>query len=363
MKPKGIETMIFVGQKIDIGDQRHFDHLLDKTTSFLENDYKENKSLNWNQFEKDTEKALKFIQQANPSEKFSKWIVELHSGSKFPDIVIDINKNMKFGIEVKTSQSNGWKTLGGSIMESTRIKDVERIKILFAKNNPFKVRHANFEDCISDVAVTHSPRYVIDLDIDKEQSIFKKINAKYDEIWKSDNPYSFFKPYFQAKAKKEKTGLWFVDEDDNKDPEDLPKLQVLFYNELPEYKKLLIRNKAMLLFPEIFRNRADYKSISLWLLQMGVLNYSLRDMFSAGENQILNGVNIPSKFKRLIDSKEEMVAILSNNNFKKDFTIQHEKSNFEEAIIYWKNIVVSSAQNDDQKEMIKKNIEEIINDM
>ena len=53
--------------------------------------------------------------------------------------VLQVNPGEKFGIEVKTSKGDGWKTLGGSIMESTRVDDVSKVSVLFGKLNPFLV--------------------------------------------------------------------------------------------------------------------------------------------------------------------------------------------------------------------------------
>lgn len=55
--------------------------------------------------------------------------IELIGGQKFPDIIA----KKYYGIEVKTTTQNHWKTTGNSVMEGTRVEDVERIFMLFAK--------------------------------------------------------------------------------------------------------------------------------------------------------------------------------------------------------------------------------------
>ena len=47
--------------------------------------------------------------------------IQLVSGSSFPDIIA----NKYYGIEVKSTQQNHWTSIGSSILESTRIQDVE----------------------------------------------------------------------------------------------------------------------------------------------------------------------------------------------------------------------------------------------
>ncbi|WP_212744209.1 hypothetical protein [Maribacter sp. ACAM166] len=46
--------------------------------------------------------------------------IELIGGQKFPDIVA----KKFYGIEVKTTTQNHWKTTGNSVLESTRVDDV-----------------------------------------------------------------------------------------------------------------------------------------------------------------------------------------------------------------------------------------------
>ena len=64
--------------------------------------------------------------------------------------------------------------MGGSIMESTRIPDVSRIHVFCARQKPFEIKYRSFEECVEDVAVTHSPRYMLDMDVSNNQSLFKR---------------------------------------------------------------------------------------------------------------------------------------------------------------------------------------------
>lgn len=50
--------------------------------------------------------------------------------------------------------------IGGSVAEGTRVEDVEHIFILFGKlHKPVEFRTRRYEECLCDIAVTHSPRY------------------------------------------------------------------------------------------------------------------------------------------------------------------------------------------------------------
>jgi hypothetical protein len=63
--------------------------------------------------------------------------IELIGGQKLPDIIA----KKYYGVEVKTTTQNHWKTTGNSVLETTRVEDVERIFLLFAKlANPIEFR-------------------------------------------------------------------------------------------------------------------------------------------------------------------------------------------------------------------------------
>lgn len=308
--------MITVGDKLEKEHLLSFEGLLDKTIDCLLDIYKKPEYLknhsSWEQFEKVSLEAITTVQKQNTGEIFANWPVELIGGNKFPDIVLDINENKRFGVEVKTTKGNSWKTLGGSIMESTRVQDVERINVLFAKMNPLEIKHKNFEDCIADVAVTHSPRYLIDFEVAPQNTIFKKINANYSQVWNSKKPFEFFRKYFSEKAKRDKNGVWWIGNEDERDLNELPGVQIQFFSELPEARRKYLIARAMLLYPHIFINQADYREVAIWFFNMGIINSALRDTFSAGSNVEVNGVLVPKKYIRLEKNYELILKTISN---------------------------------------------------
>ena len=106
--------------------------------------------------------------------------IRLVSAQYFPDIIAE----KYYGVEVKSTKENHWTSTGSSIVESTRDKNVENIYMLFGKlggkTAEFKCRP--YEDCLSDIAVTHSPRYLINMELTKEQTIFSKMGVAYDQL-------------------------------------------------------------------------------------------------------------------------------------------------------------------------------------
>src|SRR3989338_10408595 len=110
--------------------------------------------------------------------------IQLVTGHRFPDIVA----KQYFGVEVKITKQDHWRSTGNSVLESTRVEGVERIYLFFGKlavSPEFKIRR--YEECLYDIAVTHSPRYLIDMDLEGGKTIFDKMRTRYDDLRNSGN--------------------------------------------------------------------------------------------------------------------------------------------------------------------------------
>lgn len=138
--------------------------------------------------------------------------IELISGQKFPDIIA----NKYYGVEVKTTKQNHWTTTGNSVLEGTRVDGIERIFMLFGKMvSPVQFKCRPYEDCLSDVVVTHSPRYLINMDLQAGQTIFDKLDIPYDMLRNSPNPIKPITDYYRQflKAGEE---VWWLEQDEPK---------------------------------------------------------------------------------------------------------------------------------------------------
>lgn len=221
------------------------------------------------EFETDTYDALCNVAKGTDFES----TIFLLSGNAFPDIVV----KKFYGVEVKTSQKS-WKSTGNSVLESTRVRDVERIYIFFAKlSNPIGFKYRLYQECLYDIAVTHSPRYLIDMDLSEGKSIFNQMGLSYDQLRSKENPIKPFVDYYRKLAKPGEEPWWM-------DTETLLKPTVSLWSNLEKEKKDELRIEAMARFPELFgRSQAKYHALSAWLAaRHGVVDSSLRDRFSAG---------------------------------------------------------------------------------
>lgn len=203
--------------------------------------------------------------------------IELIGGQKFPDIVA----KKFYGIEVKTTTQNHWKTTGNSVLESSRIESVERIFMLFAKmTSPIEFRCRPYEDVLSEVVVTHSPRYLIDMNLEKGNTIFDKINIPYDTLRQKDNPIKSIVDYYKNKLNPGEE-LWWIGQESSYSATNLI---IRIWNNLTVDERNVLKVKAMAYFPELFGVKSDkFGRLGLWLTtRESVVCPNVRDLFSAG---------------------------------------------------------------------------------
>lgn len=195
----------------------------------------------------------------------------------FPDIIA----KKYYGVEVKTTIADKWVSTGNSVLESTRQDGVERIYLFFAKfGGVFDVKYRPYQECLYEIAVTHSPRYQINMDLKEGETIFNKMNVRYDDLRQEDNPISLVKSYYRDQLK-EGEELWWIDQNDD-DRAVSPIIKP--YKELDAEHKERFIAEAMILFPEIFGPSAvKFERVAIYLItRYNVVSANLRDYFTAG---------------------------------------------------------------------------------
>ena len=197
-------------------------------------------------------------------------------GHTFPDIVIEFSNGEKYGIEVKSSASatsKSWKINGNSVLGSTK-ENVIDTYIVFGKtamgNQAFRFKR--YEDAVANVAVTHSPRYAIDMDIAPGETFFDKSGLTYQQISESENPIGLITSYFKSQGQR----AWWL-------AESTPAAIRMFANlSVTEQSELL--GYCFARFPEVFSNSPQkFHRSAMWLVtDRSVVSPSLRDNFTAG---------------------------------------------------------------------------------
>lgn len=292
-----------------------FEQLLNNTTSALEADVriKPNYYLSrgGQALEEDVYKALVDQSRGGMFEN----TIELYSGHSFPDIVV----NKYWGVEVKSTKQNHWKSTGNSVLETTRVGDVLRIYLFFGKlHEPIGFRYRSYENCLCDIAVTHSPRYLIDMETPSGNNIFDLMNTSYDELRQLEKPIQAIIRYYRQKLGPDED-LWWLDS--GEDDFGRQSISVQLWSHLDAQEKRSLRNQAMALFPEIFSSGTQkYAKLAAWLAgSHGVVSPSLRDTFTAGGKvQITyNGTvyeRIPRIVQHLYENAEEIASLIDSIN-------------------------------------------------
>lgn len=234
--------------------------------------------------------------------------IEVVGGQKFPDIIA----KKFYGIEVKTTTQNHWKTTGNSVLESTRVEDIERIFMLFGKlGKPIEFKCRAYEECLSEVVVTHSPRYLIDMNLERGKTIFDKIDTPYDTLRQKQNPIKPITDYYKSKLKPGQN-LWWI-----QDTEQASNLVINIWTNLNQKEKQEIKNRTMVYFPEVFSNRRDkFARLAIWLVtKESVVCPNIRDLFTAGgkEDYLIKNKkykNIPQIYIQLFENIDSVLEVL-----------------------------------------------------
>jgi hypothetical protein len=253
--------------------EENFIELLEKSKIFLVALLKKDKNISPLDFEG---LVCEKMQEASIGTEFEGTIKQtgVHA---FPDIVA----NGYFGVEVKITIKDQWTSTGNSVLETSRIEEVERIFIMFGKlGGQPDVRYRLYQECLPEISVTHSPRYKINMDLQSGKSIFDKMGINYDELRTSGDTIQQIKSYYR-KQLKDGEGLWWIDEESESSSPVIKQFRTLE----PENKERF-KVDCMILLPELFKNRANYERAATYMItEFGAVSTSLRDAFSAGGQQ------------------------------------------------------------------------------
>lgn len=297
-----------------------------ETTENILNDKNLSSDLTPLQVEKLAEKSIK--EATKIISFFQEEDIILVSGHQFPDIKIDSS----FGVEVKTSQK-GWTSIGSSIIESTRIPGIESIYMLFGNMelNPSRFLCKPYGDVLTDIKVTHSPRYSINMKT--EHSVFDDMGEgmTYNKFRCLPDSQKIEKAQIFSRKKFEKNNSnempwWIKDLKDNSNQG-----SIKLWNSLDIKEKDLLVSQCMILFPEVlypFPFNSKYNRATLWLCSYHqIVSPNIRDNFSAGgmknfEDSHNGLVKIPAIYGKVKDHLNILQKNLESPS--KDFLIQIE---------------------------------------
>ena len=238
-------------------------------------------------------------------------IVHYEAGSHaFPDIVIEFPSNERYGIEVKSSSSSSsksWKLNGNSVLGSTK-QDVLDTYIIFGKTalGQQAFRYKRYEDAVANVCVTHSPRYMIDMDLAPGETFFAKSGLSYQTISAAPSPIELIKTHFN----KQGLNAWWLGES--------APAAIRFFSDLSPAEQNTLLGYCFVHFPEIFSDSPKkYRRAATWMaVQQSVLSPCLRDNFSASgkvdiEAQGVHYYRVSQIFKTLLSHRDYVISALA----------------------------------------------------
>ena len=245
--------------------------------------------------------------------------IDFHSPAQaFPDIAMG-----EYGVEVKFTLNDTWRSIANSVLESQRVEGVKHIYIVFGKMGGIpEVKWRDYEESVVHVRTSHVPRFEVEMVPDDgtepRQSLFLQMGIRYDDFRQLDMQEKM--KYIRAYARRIHPDgrLWWIE--DNNDEHTTP-LQARLYTNLTQEEKVTLRSEAALICPKIVksgRDRSKYDDVVLYLLTYhGVLCHQARDLFSAGSvanphNDDNGGVYIERALK-LIEKPMEEAAMRMND--------------------------------------------------
>jgi hypothetical protein len=201
----------------------------------------------------------------------------------FPDIVLGI-----YGIEVKFTANDTWRSIANSVSEGSRDRGVQHIYLLFGKmGGTPAVKWAAYENCVIHVRTSHVPRFEVEIPSDgpAKPSLFTQLGIPYSQFHRLPmaEKMKHIRNYARKRLKKGEH-LWWVEDQD--EPAHSLDLHLRIYTKLSSVEKIQYRAEGVLLCPEVLRGSRSpgkYDNVVSYLLTYrGVLCHQARDLFSAG---------------------------------------------------------------------------------
>ena len=213
-----------------------------------------------------------------------------HSIRKFPDFRITCGSS-ELGIEVKKTDSEKWEVPGGSIYESLR-NQIESTFVLMGKfgGDP-EARYRRYEECISDLSVTHSPRFQLNLDIPYGEDYLTKNNAT--DLLNLPEGKELTRRIRELLRTDKST--WYTDE------------SIISFTELSSEEKRQFFVDGVVLFPEV--TGRDYTKFAPWMIyKCLVWCGNIRDVFSAGGTKEFDDFIATAVMARIVERADLIVS-------------------------------------------------------
>ena len=235
-------------------------------------------------------------------------------GHHFPDLEIILN-GKKYGIELKSRKKEQWTTNGNSVFESITEENYTAIFLMFGSLNKqetaYRVKYRPYWEVTTGIAVTHSPRFKIDMRAEQNESVFQNETEYFGlRDMNEKDRIKFLQNYLKKSTEKSK---WYI-------PQETESVKPIQFKDLTDEIKDKVLAETFVLFPnDLIKRypsglfRGEYGRSTEYLLeQYFFFTPSLRDSYSAGGIYMYNDVEFPQVIAKLKTLKSTIESILTD---------------------------------------------------
>lgn len=232
----------------------------------------------------------------------------VHLGHHFPDVDLILN-GKKYGVELKSRNNGSWTTNGNSVFESISGDGYEDIFLFFGskvpKENRLLVKYLPYWQATTNIKVTHSPRFTIDM-LNTDDSVFES-KEEYNSLRSMDDPKKI--DFLQTYLKNNSIGAkWYTTPSETMSP--------IQFRDLTGDQKNQLTIELFILFIDdllLGSTRTKYSRSAEYTLEIHyVTNRSFRDVFSSGGKKEFKNVLFPKVISTLASLRDPLIQTLQN---------------------------------------------------
>lgn len=247
-----------------------------------------------------------------------------HSVRKFPDFIIDDDAR-QIGVEVKKTDADKWDVPGGSVYESLR-NQIEETFVLMGKfGGTPEARIRKYEECISDLTVTHSPRFHLKMDLPSGEDYLTKNGAS--DLLALPEGKELNKRIRELLRTNKST--WYSEE------------TVESFAELSIDEKQKFFVDGVVLFPEV--TGGDYSKFAPWMTYKCLVWCSnIRDVFSAGGTKDLEEISVSAVMGRILDRTAlivDRIAEMTPQEIERHWSFVEDNFSVEDRCVKWIELI------------------------
>ena len=288
---------------------------------------------------------ISLIKKAMDELAYNSEIVHYHGGHTFPDVSI---MGTGFGIELKGAKSSR-KFNGNSVMAGTMLPNLTKIYLMYWIESSKEIGFKDYFECVATPVVTHSPRFQLDIDLNKEFSMFGTSAEKVgtiDDIIFSPNGIDSEKiiKWMSDKAKRNGETPWWISTD-----ESFPtgSTGLAKFTNMQADKKQYFLKCAFLIFPKILDKTSStkYDGLFEWAIQTHSV-YTTRDDYSAGGKAQITLPEFNASPILVPQSIQGAIDALSNNSrvdaVELEKTYERSFKNIEDFLLIYKSELIKN---------------------